>query len=112
MPNTQPNKVDVVASLASAADAARQAYQVALEANPAADLSKLYKDEMTAAAIWSTAEDQALTADPAVASAQADLDAATKNIRNNLGTLKDITEWVQLLDGLVTLATIISKFFV
>lgn len=112
MAHTQPSKDDVVASLAAAADAARQAYLKALAANPAADLSKLYKDEMTAAAIWSAAEKQALTADPAVAKAQADLDAATENIRNKLDTLKDIEQWIQVLDGLVNLATSVSKFFV
>src|SRR5208337_206945 len=99
MPNTQPSKADVVASLAAAADAARQAYLVALVANPAADLSKLYRAEMATAAIWITAEEQALNADPAVVKAQADLDSATKDIRKKLGTLKDIVQWVQVLDG-------------
>jgi hypothetical protein len=67
---------------------------------------------MAAEAIWSTAEEKALKADPAVAKAKADLDAATQDIRNNLGTLKDIAQWVQLLDGLVNLATSVGKFFV
>ena len=112
MPHTQPSQPDVVASLAAAADAARQAYLVALAANPSADLSKLYRAEMAAEALWSTAERKALIADPAVADAQASLDAATKDIRNELGTLKDIATWIQVLDGLVTLATSVGKFFV
>jgi len=112
MAHTQPSKDDVVASLAAAADAARQAYMAALAANPDADLSNLYKDEMAAAAIWSDAENKALTADPAVAAAQAELDAATKNIRDNLATLQDIVKWIQFLDELVKLATTMSKFFV
>jgi hypothetical protein len=112
MSHTQPSKDDVVSSLAAAAEAAHRAYMAALAANPEADLSELYKAEMRAAAMWSVAEDQALIADPAVEKAQKDLDEATKNIRNQLGTLKDISKWIQLLDGLVKLATTVSKFFV
>ncbi len=112
MSHTQPSKANVVASLAAAADAARQAYLVAMAANPAADLSQLYNAQMAAATIWSTAEEQALSADPAVAAVQAALEAATKDIHDKLGTLKDIAQWVQVLDGLVNLATSVSKFFV
>jgi|GEM_PF-2056851 hypothetical protein len=112
MANAKPTTADLVASLAAAADAARQAYMAALAANPGADLSKLYKDEMAAAAIWSDAEDKALNADPAVTAAQTALDSATKDIKNKLGTLKDIAQWTKVLDGLVNLATSVSKFFV
>ena len=112
MPNTQPSQADVVASLAAAKDAAEQAYSIALAANPNADLSKLYDAWMAAETIWSTAELHALNADAVVAKAQADLDAATKEINNNLATLKDIAQWVKLLDGLVNLATAVGKFFV
>ena len=116
MPSIQPSKIEVVKSLKDAADAAQLACEAAQAANPAADpsgdLSKLYKAEMKAAAMWSTAEKQAFNADPAVAAAQAALDAATKDIRNQLGTLKDIAQWVKALDELVNLATTVSKFFV
>ncbi len=113
MPDTQPSQADVVASLAAAKDAARQAYSIALAVNPDdPGISKLYDAWMAAETNWSHAESLALNADPAVAKAQADLDAATKEINNNLDTLKDIAKWVQLLDGLVNLATVVSKFFV
>lgn len=108
---SQPTTEDVVASLAAAADAARQAYLTALDANPAADLSELFKREMQAAAIWSDAEKKALTGDPRVKTAQAALDAATQNIRQELGTLEDIAKWIKLVDGLVNLATSVAKFF-
>jgi hypothetical protein len=55
-PAAQPSGADIIASLASAADAARQAYLVALAANPAADLGELYSKEMAAQAVWSAAE--------------------------------------------------------
>ncbi|MFZ0053175.1 MAG: hypothetical protein WAK96_15475 [Desulfobaccales bacterium] len=113
MPDTQPSQTDVVASLAAAKDAARQAYSIALAINPDDEnLSKLYDAWMAAETIWSTAELHALNADAVVAKAQADLDAATKEINNNLATLKDIAQWVKLLDGLVNLATAVGKFFV
>ena len=99
-----PTQDDVLASLAAAADAARQAYMAAQVANPGADLSSLYVLEMKAAAVWSEAEDAALTNDPGIASAQADLDAATKDIRAKLGTLTDIKAWLTLLDNVVKLA--------
>ena len=41
MPQNQPTKDDVLASLASAADAAQKAYMTALAANPTADLTGL-----------------------------------------------------------------------
>jgi hypothetical protein len=109
-PGSPPTAADVVASLGAAADAARQAYWAALAANPAADLSQLYKHEMSAYALWSDAEDKALKNDPAVQAAQAALDAATAKVRSSLATLKDISQWLQLLDGLVNLATSVSKF--
>ena len=106
----QPTTDSVVASLAAAADAARQAYLAALAANPGADLSKLYKYEMAALSVWSDAENKALNNDPAVQAAQIALDKATQTIRANLATLKDITQWVRLMDGLVNLATSVGKF--
>jgi hypothetical protein len=111
-PATPPSASDIVASLGSAADAARQAYLVALAVNPAADLSELYKKEMTTAAIWSEAENKALNGDPNVKAAQTALDAATQTIRGKLGTLKDVAQWINLVDGLVQLAMALSKFFV
>jgi hypothetical protein len=107
-----PSAADIVASLGSAADAARQAYLAALAANPAADLSELYKKEMAAAAIWSAAENKALNGDPKVKAAQAALDAAAQNTRSKLGTLKDVAQWINLVDGLVQLAMAVSKFFI
>lgn len=111
-PAAGPTADDVVASLASAADAARQAYLAALAANPGADLGTLYAKEMAAQALWSEAENKALNGNPGVKTAQAALDAATQQIRNKLGTLKDVDQWINLVDGLVQLATTVSKFFV
>jgi len=107
-----PSASEIVASLGAAADAARQAYLAALAANPGADLSDLYKNEMVAAAIWSAAENKALNGDPKVKAVQTALDAATQNTRNKLGTLKDVAQWIDLVDGLVQLAMAVSKFFV
>jgi hypothetical protein len=111
-PAPTPNSDDVLASLGAAADAARQVYLVALAANPGADLSGLYSAEMKALALWSVAEDKALNKDPAIASAQADLDAMTKVIRSELATIKNLSTWLTLLDNLVQLATTVGKFFV
>jgi len=110
-PSAQPTTESVLASLAAAADAARQAYMTALQANPGADLSQLYAKEMAAARVWSDAEVKALGPDPAVAVAQTSLDAATQVIRNELSTIKNISSWVTLLDNLVTLATKVASFF-
>lgn len=106
-----PNNASVVASLASAADAARQAYLTALEANPGADLSDLYKQEIAAQTAWSAATAKALTANPAIAAAQKALDAATAAIRNDLNTVTAITQWVSRLDNLVQLATKVAGYF-
>jgi hypothetical protein len=83
-----PTQESVLASLASAADAARQVYLVALAANPAADLSQLYLKEMAALACWAEAEKKALTNDPAVAKAQANLDTAAQVVRSELATTR------------------------
>jgi hypothetical protein len=107
----QPSAQDVLDSLASAADAARQAYLAALAANPGADLSDLYRAEMRATAIWSAAEDKALSNDPAIAAAQAKLDAITQNVRGQLATLKDVGTWLTLLNSLVHLAASVAKYF-
>jgi len=109
---SQPSTQDVLDSLASAADAARQVYMAALVANPAADLSDLYRAEMKAAAIWAAAEDKALSNDPTIPAAQAKLDAATQGIRSELGTLKDVSTWLTVVNGLVQLAATVAKFFV
>jgi hypothetical protein len=108
--STPPNTQSVLASLASAADAARQAYLTALAANPGADLSQLYGAEMQAAAIWSQAQNKALNNDPSVAAAQTNLDAVTQSIRNKLSTIKSISTWVTLVGNLVQLATTVAKF--
>ena len=84
----------------------------ALAANPGADLSQLYAKEMAAAAAWSDAENKALNSDPAVAAAKANLDSATQVIRNELGTIKNVSTWLNLLDNLVNLATTVGSFFV
>jgi hypothetical protein len=83
----------------------------ALAANPGADLSQLYMKEMVALRVWSTAENQALKNDPAIGTAQNDLDSATKIIRNGLSTIKDISTWLSLLDNLVKLADTVGSFF-
>lgn len=108
---TQPSIEAVLASLAAAADAARQAYFAALAANPGADLSQLYSAEMQAAALWSQAQDQALTNNSDVAAAQAKLDAATQAIRNQLGTLTDVSSWITVVANVVQLATTVAKCF-
>ena len=110
-PNQQPDQQDVLASLGAAADAARQAYLAALAANPAADLSGLYDSEMKAYALWSDAQAKALGNDPAIATATAKLDAATQVIRNELGTIKNVSTWLSLLDNLVQLAGTVAGFF-
>ena len=110
--SSPPTQQSVLASLAAAADAARQAYMSALTANPGADLSQLYLKEMAAANAWSAAEAKALNAkDPGVTTAQAGLDSATQVIRNELGTIKNISTWLSLLDNLVRLATKVGTFF-
>jgi len=110
--SSQPTAQSVLATLAAAADAARQAYMMTLQANPGADLSQLYAKEMAAARAWSEAEGKALGNDPAVVAAQKDLDSATQVIRNELSTIKNISSWLTLLDNLVKLATTVSSFFV
>ncbi len=102
---------NVLASLAAAADAARQAYMTALQANPGADLSALYAKEIAALNAWSDATDKALTANPAVAAAQRALDAATSAIRNDLKTVTAIDQWVSRLDNLVQLTTKVAGYF-
>jgi hypothetical protein len=115
MPNgqgvSQPTSDTVLASLAAAADAARQAYLAALAANPGADLGQLYAKEEAALAAWSAAEKKALMQDLNVAQAQADLDAATSVIRSELATIKNISTWLTLLDNLVKLAATVGKYF-
>ena len=56
--------------------------------NPAADLSQLYLKEMAALACWAEAEKKALTNDPAVAKAQANLDTAAQVVRSELATTR------------------------
>jgi len=105
-------KKSVVDSLGSAAEAARQAYLVALNANPpGTDLSALFAKEMAAAAIFSAAADKALNGDPGVDAAQTALDQATKSVRDKLSTLKDAAAWLTALDSLVKLATTVAGFF-
>ncbi len=113
MPDNQPTTENLLASLASAADAARQAYLTAAAANPGADLSQLYLKEMAALAAYSDAEDKALDAtDPNIGKAQGNLDAATQMIRKELSTITNLSSWLTILDNLVNLAATVSKFFV
>jgi hypothetical protein len=109
---TTPSADTVLASLASAADAARQAYLNALDANPGADLSALYTKEMAVMNAWSAAAAKALGPSPDVAKAQAALDSATGVIRSELATIKNIATWATLLDNLVKLAASVAAFFV
>ena len=106
-----PTGDSVLASLAAAADAARQAYLTALAANPGADLSQMYAQEMAAASIWSAAAVKAFNNDPAVAEVQANLDSTTKVIKSELTTIKNIDTWVTLLGSLVQAATRVATFF-
>lgn len=101
----------VLASLSAAADAARQAYMTALQANPGADLSVLYTQEIAALNAWSGATAKALTPNPAIAGAQKALDSATNGIRNDLKTVTAIDQWVSRLDSLVKLATKVAGYF-
>lgn len=107
----QTTAADVIGSLAAAADAARQAYNAALAANPGADLSQLYTSEMKAMRIWSDAENKALTADASeAANAQASLDALTTTVRSELSTIKNVASWATILDNLVSAATKAAGF--
>jgi hypothetical protein len=110
-PISQPSAQTVLASLAAAADAARQAYFTAMAANPGADLSQLYSAEMQAAALWSQAQNKVLTNNSGVAASQAKLDASTQSIRNQLATLTDISTAISLVGNLVQLATTVAKCF-
>jgi hypothetical protein len=109
----EPDQDSVLASLSAAADAARQAYMAALTSTPpGADLSQLYAKEMAALNAWTTAEDKALSNDPAVAAAQASLDAATSDVRADLANFKDVATTLTVVDNLVKFATTVSAYFV
>lgn len=107
-----PSQDDVLNSLSRAADAARQAYMTAQGANPGADLSKLYAQEMAALDAWSEAEDKALDgAAPGLAAAQTSLDAITTYVRGDLAKMKNVATCLQALDNLVKAATSLAAFF-
>ena len=112
MSNGQPTQDSVLTSLGTAAHAAFLAYQAAQTANPGADTSQLYMQWMTASNIYSAAAAKSLTQDPAVASAQSDLDSLTKTITNELKTIQNVSSWITLVGNLVQLATTVAKFFV
>lgn len=105
------NSDGVLASLAGAADAARQAYLAAAAAHPGADLSALYVQEMKALTLWSGAAAKALRPEPALPAVQRDLDSATSSIRSDLAAVISIEEWVTRLDSLVQLATKLAAYF-
>ena len=109
---TPPTDKETLDSLAAAADAARQVYLTALAANPGADLSKLYLQEMAALAIWSSAQSKSLNGDLAVSQAKSDLDALTQTLKNELTTIKNVSTWITLVDNLVKLAGSVGAFFV
>lgn len=111
MSNGQPTQDSVLTSLGMAAHAAHLAYEAAQAANPDADTSQLYMQSMTASSIFMAASAKALTADPAVASAQSDLDSLTKTITAELKTIQNVSSWITLVGQLVQLATTVAKFF-
>jgi hypothetical protein len=101
---------DVIASLKQAADAASNAYDAAVAANPDGDFKALHKAKMAAADAAAAAIGKALTGDPAVTAAQKNLDAATADLNSKLATLKDLATWLGLLNNLVSLVTTLSRF--
>jgi hypothetical protein len=105
------NPDSALASLAAAADAARQAYMSAATEHPGADLSALYVQEMKALTLWSGAVAKALRPDPALPAVQRDLESATSAIRSDLAAVKTIDGWVTRLGSLVQLATKLAAYF-
>jgi len=107
-----PTAVEVAQSLQQAADAASDAFDAAVAADPDGDFSKLHDAKIRAAALAAAAINKALDGDPAVADIQKKLDAVTNEIRRKLDTLQEIQQSLRLLDELVQLATQVCKFFV
>ncbi len=107
-----PTAVEVAQSLQQAADAASDAFDAAVAANPSGDFSKLHDARIKAAALAAAAINKALDGDPAVADIQKKLDAVTNEIRSKLGTLREIQQFLGLLNQLVHLATQVSRFLV
>jgi regulator of sirC expression with transglutaminase-like and TPR domain len=107
-----PTAVEVVQSLQQAADAASDAFDAAVAANPSGDFSKLHDAKVKAVALAAAAINKALDGDPAVADIQKQLDAVTNEIRSKLDTLQEIQQFLRLLNELVRFATQVSKFFV
>jgi hypothetical protein len=66
---------------------------------------------MKAAAIWSAAQNKALSANSGIGAARADLDLATRQIRCQLSSLKDVSVWLTLVNSLVQLAAEVATFF-
>lgn len=108
-----PTAADVLASLNAAADAASDAFDAAVAANPAGNLAPLEQAKMKAVDAAASAINKALSGDPAtVTAAQTALDNATTDIKGKLATLEDIQQWLTLLNNLVSLAATVAKFFV
>jgi hypothetical protein len=105
-----PTAVEVAQSLQQAADAASDAFDAAVAANPNGNFAKLHDAKITAADLAAAAINKALDGDPVVADIQKQLDAITDEIRSKLDTLKEIQPWLELLNELVQSATQVSRF--
>jgi len=107
-----PTTEDVMASLNAADQAANDAYNAAVAANPDGDLKTLHQARMKTADALATAIGKALNSDPAVTAAQQALDTATADINAKLATLKNLAAWLALLNNLASLAADLAKFLV
>jgi hypothetical protein len=104
--------IDVVTKLNAAADAASDAFDAAVAADPAGNLHAIHAAKMKAANAAATAINKALNGDPAVAAVCKQLDDATSDVKGKLATLKNIQQWAALLDHLASLTTTAAKFLV
>ena len=102
----------MIASLSNAANAADDAYNAAVAANPSGDFRALHHAKMQAAEAAAAAIGKALTADAGVAAAQKDLDAATADINNKLAALQDTQAWLNLLNNVAALTAKAGAFLV
>jgi hypothetical protein len=105
------SQASLLQSLLTAADAAQQAYIAAQTANPGADLSTLYLEEINAQNLYFTALNKTFTGDPAGDTAQKNLDTLAGAIKSELGTITNVSTWITLVSNLVQLATTVTKFF-
>jgi hypothetical protein len=107
-----PTIDEVIASLNNAANAADDAYDAAVAADPSGDFRALHEAKLQAVEAAAAAIGKALTGDAGVAAALKDLDAATAAINNKLAALQDTQAWLSLLNNLALLAVKVGAFAV